>query len=113
MIPSSEPPPQAKEVLPQHRGGFDAGTRLPQQLVEDSNGEDITEGITVAISTATEPNLKQNGACLLNTKEQPADVSVPCLLVKSLLPSLKVIRLWPVVNLQKFPLVRLSQKHYP
>ena len=33
----------------------------------------ISEGITVAISTAIEPNLKQNGACLLNTKEQPAD----------------------------------------
>ena len=69
VIPSREPPSQAKEDLPQNTEGVDTGTRLSRQLVEDLKSEDIT----VAISTATKPNLKQSGACLLNAKEQPAD----------------------------------------
>ena len=73
VIPSNEPPPQAKEALPHHAGVVDTVTSLTQQRAEDLSGEDNTDGITVAIPAAIEPNLRQNGACLLNTKEQLAD----------------------------------------
>ena len=71
-IPSSDPPSQVKEASPQHPGSVGTDTRMLQPL-EDSKGQDITEGITAVISTANDPDLKQNGACPLNIKEQPAD----------------------------------------
>ena len=69
VIPWKEPPSQVKDVLPQSTEGVATGIRLSRQQGEDSKSEDIT----AAISTATGPNLKQGGVCLLNDKEQPAD----------------------------------------
>ena len=70
VIPSNEPPSQAKEAQPHYAGVADTIISLQRQRVENVGGEDNTDGITAVISAAREPSMMQNSACPLSTKEQ-------------------------------------------